>query len=72
MQKRIGKYSYKGKQYDCLGEAKIKLEGDWVEGVVYIRESQLYVRLVKDFDSKFELIPYEINIPKKIHSKEGI
>ena len=61
MVERIGSYSYKGKDYESLGECKMKLDGDWVDGVVYIKSNQLYVRLAKDFDEKFELIPYQVH-----------
>jgi len=65
--RRSGQYTYKGIEYGSLGDCKLKLDGDWVDAVVYCKEGRLYVRLVKDFDSKFVEIPYVITPvkPKK-------
>lgn len=41
-------------KYGVIGDCQIRIDNQWVKGVVYLREGKTYARLKKDFDSKFE------------------
>lgn len=55
---RTGQYRHikSGTEYGCLGECKVKINGDWVNGVVYLKHGNIFVRELAEFEQKFERI----------------
>ncbi len=53
-------YEYKGKSYRLLQSTKIKIDGEWVDGIIYMclyknPDGLIYVRTKKEFFEKFKL-----------------
>jgi len=49
---------YRQTKYELVGNARIKINGQWIEGYVYrsIKTGQHFVREKEDFESKFKTI----------------
>ncbi len=56
-----GNYEYKEKKYKLISSTKIKIDGEWVEGIIYMclynnPDGLIWVRTKEDFFEKFKLI----------------
>ena len=54
-------YEFKGKQYNLLLETKIKIDDEWVDGIIYMclyynPDGMVWVRTKEEFFEKFKLI----------------
>jgi len=53
----ITEYQYKNNVYKYLGVGRFKDSTDqWVDAVMYERDNHVYMREIKDFFKKFELV----------------
>ena len=59
----IAKFEYKGNEYDYNGVCKVKVDGTWVDAVMYSRDGHTYVRELLDFMINFTCIEAKNPMP---------
>lgn len=59
----VAKFEYKGNEYDYNGVCKVKVDGSWVDAVMYSRDGHTYVRELLDFMIKFKCIEAKNPMP---------
>jgi len=48
------------KVYAVIGLCKIKSKEDWVNGIMYLRNGEIFCRLKSEFDRKFSREPRKL------------
>ena len=57
------KFQYKGNEYDYNGVCKVKVDGTWIDAVMYSRDEHTYVRELLDFMINFTCIEAKNPMP---------